>query len=83
MKYFKDSMRIAVRVFGLNHPFIGDIHCSVGHVHQHRCQFDEAKGEISKALKIYESAKLSSSHKRIVGAKDDLARVEHEEILCV
>lgn len=32
LKCFKDAMRIAVVAFGLNHPFIGEIHAGVGNV---------------------------------------------------
>eukprot|EP00551_Chaetoceros_affinis_P016380 CAMPEP_0203713820 /NCGR_PEP_ID=MMETSP0091-20130426/70760_1 /ASSEMBLY_ACC=CAM_ASM_001089 /TAXON_ID=426623 /ORGANISM="Chaetoceros affinis, Strain CCMP159" /LENGTH=228 /DNA_ID=CAMNT_0050591857 /DNA_START=627 /DNA_END=1313 /DNA_ORIENTATION=- len=83
LSHYKESMRIALRTFGLCHPFIGDIHLHVGRIHQRKCQFDEAKNEISKAIQIYESAKLSKSHVKIIQATNDLARVDHEELLCV
>jgi tetratricopeptide (TPR) repeat protein len=81
--YFKEAMRIALRSFGLHHPFIGDIHLYVGHVQQRKCHFHEAKSEIALAIQIYESSNLSSSHKKIMDAKNDLLQVEREEELCV
>jgi len=80
---FKDAMRIAIPILSMQHPFIGDIHLRVGHIHQRKCHFDEAKNEISRALKIYKSSKIPDSHSKVISAKRDIARVEHEESLCV
>ena len=83
LKYFKDAMRIVVVAFGLDHPFIGDIHVGVGNVNSKKCHFDEAKGEFIHALQIYDKCRLPSSHWRVIKCISDLKRVQHEESLCV
>ena len=81
--YFKKSMNIAIRTFGMSHPFIGDIHRSLGQVQERKCQFNEARKEILLALDIYEKAELPDSHEKVVGAKNDLVRVQNDETLYV
>jgi len=83
LKCFKDAMRISVLAFGLDHPFIGDIHAGVGNVNTRKCQFDEAKSEFTLALKIYDKCMVPKSHCRVTKCKADLERVQVEESLCV
>ena len=83
LRCFKESMRIAVRTFGLDHPFIADIHVGVGNLNTRKCDFDEAKSEFKLALQIYNKCKVPEMHSKVKTCKRDLARVEHEEALCV
>ena len=83
LRCFKESMRIAVRTFGLDHPFIANIHVGVGNLNTRKCDFDEAKSEFKLALQIYNKCKVPEMHSKVKTCKRDLARVEHEEALCV
>ena len=83
LKCFKDAMRISVVAFGLDHPFIGDIHWGVGNVNTRKCNFDEAQSEFTLALKIYDKCMVPKSHYRVTKCEADLKRVQLEESLCV
>uniref|UniRef100_A0A7S3VEI9 Uncharacterized protein n=1 Tax=Chaetoceros debilis TaxID=122233 RepID=A0A7S3VEI9_9STRA len=83
MYYFKDAMRVAVRSFTLEHPIIAEIHCGVGNLNTRKCLFEEAKNEFILALEIYGKTLIPATHEKVVKAKDDLKRAEHEEALCV
>lgn len=83
LRCFKEAMRISVRTFGLDHPFIADIHTGVGNLNTRKCDFEEAKSEFTLALEIYKKCNVPENHSKVVECKKNLSRVEHEEALCV
>ena len=48
-----------------------------------RCCFDDAKRELKVAQEILQKSNYPDSHSILQKIKDDIARVEHEENLCV
>jgi hypothetical protein len=83
LKSFKDSLVIATRTFGADHPFVADIHVGLGTVNTRQCHFNEARQDFQAALEIFENCKLSSNHQRVMNCQERLKRVAHEEDLCV
>ena len=83
LRCFKESMGIVVRTFGLDHPFIADLHVGVGIVNTRKCYFDEAKSEFKLALQIYEKCNVSKEHSKVRICHKSMARAEREEALCV
>jgi tetratricopeptide (TPR) repeat protein len=77
------AMSMAVSQFGLEHPFVADIHLEVGLVHMRRCQFQEGKKEIEDAMKIYRKFNLNDSHYKMRKANEAFKRISHEEEICV
>jgi len=80
---FTVARTIATQSLGEKHPFIASIHVGRSSVFLRRCHFDEAKSELEIALKIYKEFNLPDIHSKLQKIKKDIARVEHEEDLCV
>jgi len=80
---FKTARQIAIQSLGEKHPFIADIHVGRGSVFLRRCHFEEAKNELKVALDICKMSNLSENHFKVQKILNDMARVEHEENLCV
>lgn len=83
LRCFKESMSIAVRTFGLKHPFIADIHVAVGNLNTSKCHFEEAMKEFKLALEIYSKCEIPEKYSKVIECQKSIARVKHEEVLCV
>jgi len=83
MPYYNKAFELAHATFGAKHPSVADIYVNMGNVHLRKCAFDEAKEKFNDALMIYKASKLPPDHPKIAHAQTLLARVKHEEDLCV
>eukprot|EP00978_Attheya_sp_CCMP212_P028952 scaffold101273_cov43-Attheya_sp.AAC.2 len=83
MPYYNKAFELAHATFGAKHPSVADIYVNMGNVHLRKCAFDEAKEKFNDALMIYKASKLPPDHPKIAHAQTVLARVKHEEDLCV
>jgi len=78
-----EALAMAKESVGSNHPAVADIHSELGALHLRKCQFDEARNAIQKALDIYCYSNLDDDYDEIVDAKEKLDRVQRDEMLCV
>jgi tetratricopeptide (TPR) repeat protein len=83
MKCLRDALPMAEQAVGEAHPAVADILLHLAGLHLRRCQFDEAKEWISKALDIYQNSNLDEDHPSFKDALALMERVDRDEMLCV
>ena len=83
LKCFEEAFLVAKKAVGNTHPAVADIHILFAAMHLRKCNFDEAKGEITKALAIYQNSNLDGDHPSLKDAVALMERVERDEMLCV
>lgn len=83
MTCFNDSLSLIKPIVGESHPTVADIHAGLGRLHLHKCEYDEAPVHLQQAVEIYRAFQYNEAHPSIVLARETLARVKNEEMLCV
>jgi len=83
MECLSEALAMAKESLGNTHPIIAEIYTEVGALRLRKCQFDEARSSIQKALDIYCYSNLDEDYEGIQDAKEKLERVKRDEMLCV
>ena len=83
MECLTEALTMAQESLGATHPSVAEVHTEFGALHLRKCQFDEARSAIQKALDIYCYSNLDDDYEGIQDAKEKLERVERDEMLCV
>ena len=80
----QESLHIAETLLPAGkHPLVAEIHTEIGALYLRKCQFDCARQSIQRALEMYNESLVDEDYHGIQHAKEILAQVERDEMLCV
>jgi len=64
-------------------PALAEIRMELSHLYLRKCEFDEARAEVEKAMASLRDYGLDDEHIKIIEAQEQLERIKRDELLCV
>ena len=80
---FREAFSIGMKSVGTSHPFLASVLLGTAAMQLRKCQFEDSRASIEKALSIYRESNVDHDFPGIVEANQLLEKVKRDEELCV